>query len=112
MVGGSVFCLLVVGRGVLALLAMVDRGVRLRGVLGLGVLRARGVLGLLATVGLPVIDRWSLHRLGGALSAARRNRALALLGNPGHAIVRKQGDARVMGQMGRITAIHVHRPDL
>src|SRR5215207_799851 len=93
-------------RAVLGLLAMVGRGV-----LGLLVV-GRGVLGLLATVGLPVIDRRSQHRLGGAVSAARRNRALALLGNPGHAIGRKQGDARVMGQMGRITAIHVHRPDL
>src|SRR5215207_11163999 len=82
-------------RAVLGLLAMVGCGV-----LGLLVI-GRGVLGLLATVGLPVIDGRSQHRLGGAVSAARRNLALALLGNPDRAIVRKQGDAEFeFGQMG------------
>src|SRR5215203_62631 len=141
---GALNLLTMVDRGVLSLLAMVDRGLRARGVLGLlamigcgvltllvvglgvlgvlgllGVLavltllvvglgvpralgvRALGVLGLLATVGLPVIDGRSQHRLGGAVSAARRNLALALLGNPDRAIVRKQGDAEFeFGQMG------------
>src|SRR5215207_3844428 len=80
-------------RAVLGLLAMVGCGV-----LGLLVI-GRGVLGLLATVGLPVIDGRSQHRLGGAVSAARRH--LALARNPDRAIVRKQGDAEFeFGQMG------------